>query len=106
MKKKIVMTVLAVSVLFQAGNLTAWAEESIKGREENQQDRIAQGINSGQLTAPEAAKLERGEAKIEKDREKAWADGKMTPKEHRKLEREENKESKRIHAAKHNRRKS
>ena len=74
----------------------------VKDREENQQDRIAQGVKSGELTKGETARLEKGEAKIEKDREKALSDGKMTPKERKKLNREENKESKKIHTAKHN----
>ncbi len=76
----------------------------VKDREENQEDRIAQGIKSGELTAKEAGDLEKGEAKIERDREKALADGKMTPKEKRKLNREENKESKKIYNKKHNHR--
>jgi Tfp pilus assembly protein FimT len=74
----------------------------VKDREENQQDRIAQGIRSGELTKGEAARLEKGEAKIEKDRQKALSDGKLTPKEKKKLNREENKESKKIYKAKHN----
>ena len=74
----------------------------VKAREENQEARIAQGVESGQLTAGETKRLERGEAKIEKDREKALSDGKMTPKERRKLNREENRESKKIYHAKHN----
>lgn len=52
----------------------------IKNREVRQQKRIGQGVESGQLTAKETAKLEREEAKIEADREKALADGKITRK--------------------------
>ena len=83
---------------------TAFAGE-VKDREENQQDRIAQGIKSGELTPKEATNLEKGEAKIEKDRQKALADGKMTRKERKKLNKEENKESKKIFRKKHNLRK-
>jgi hypothetical protein len=77
----------------------------VKNREENQQDRIAQGVKSGQLTPQEAANLEKSEAKIEKDRQAALADGKLTPKEKAKLNREENKQSKKIYQKKHNRKK-
>ncbi len=83
---------------------TAFAGE-VLNREENQQDRIAQGIKSGQLTPGEAAKLEKGEQRIEANREKALADGKMTPREKAKLNRQENKESKKIYRKKHNARK-
>lgn len=96
--------VFAVVVLVGLASNGAWAGE-VKNREENQQDRISQGVQSGQLTTKEAANLEKGEAKIESDREKALADGKMTPKEKRKLNHEENKESKKIYKKKHNARK-
>lgn len=77
----------------------------VQNRVENQQDRIAQGVQSGQLTSKEAAHLEKGEQKIENNREKALADGKMTPKEKKKLNKEENRQSKQIYAKKHNKRK-
>ena len=52
-------------------------------REENQQDRIAQGIKSGQLTAGEAAHLENNEAKINNEvrNDRAANGGKLTPQE-------------------------
>ena len=94
--------VLALFISSTSG--TGWAGE-VKNREENQQDRIAQGVKSGELTPGEAAHLEKGEQKIETDREKALSDGKMTPKEKAKLNREENRESKKIYKKKHNKKK-
>lgn len=91
--------VLGLSLAVMTG--VVWAGE-VKDREANQQDRIAQGVNSGELTAGEAGRLEKGEQKIENDREKALSDGKLTPQEKAKLNREENKQSNKIHAAKHN----
>ena len=38
--------------------------KEIRARQENQLDRIAKGINSGQLTAGEATKLEKQESNI------------------------------------------
>ena len=106
MKKHLVyLNGLILSLALISMTPLAFAGE-VKNREENQQDRIAQGVKSGELTAKETAHLEKGEAKIEKDRQKALADGKMTPKEKRKLNREENKMSHRIYAKKHNRRKA
>lgn len=92
---------LALTMALGAVTEVVWAGE-VKNREENQQDRIAQGVNSGALTPGETARLEKGEQKIEADRQKALADGKLTPQEKRKLNREENKESKKIHKLKHN----
>lgn len=97
----VLVTSLVLSLVLTSMAPLVFAGE-VKNREENQQDRIAQGVQSGQLTPKEAANLEKGEAKIEKDREKALADGKMTLKEKRKLNHEENKESRKIHRKKHN----
>ena len=74
----------------------------VQARIDNQEKRIDQGVNSGQLTPAEAANLEAREAKIEANRQKALADGKMTPAERRKLNRQENRQSKKIARKKHN----
>ena len=102
MKSRLVLTHSLILSLALASMAPLALAGEVKEREENQQDRIAQGVKSGELTGKEAARLEKGEAKIEKDREKALADGKLTPKEKRKLNREENKESRKIHRKKHN----
>src|SRR4051812_9605865 len=61
---------------------------NINQRQENQQDRIAQGIKSGELTAREAARLEAQEARINRLEAKLRESGdKLTPKERAKLER-------------------
>ena len=74
----------------------------INKRQRNQQRRIARGVKGGQLTAGEAARLETREAKIQKDKQAAKADGKVTPAERRKLRREENRASRKIYKLKHN----
>ena len=84
------------------GASAAWAEGPVVEREERQQTRIANGLESEQLTAKEAVKLEKGQAKVEKAREKAWADGTMTHKEKRKMTRKQNFQSKNIYRLKHN----
>ena len=70
-------------------------------RQANQQDRIQQGVQSGQLTPKETAKLEKGQAKVETMKEKAAADGKVTAKERKKLAKAQNKQSKKIYKEKH-----
>jgi hypothetical protein len=73
-------------------------------RAENQQDRIAQGIKSGQLTAGETAHLESNEAKINKEvhNDRVANGGKLTPQERRQVNRQQNRESRQIYRDKHN----
>jgi hypothetical protein len=71
---------------------------------ENQQGRINQGINSGQVTPREAGRLEAEQAKIKQDELRAKSDGNVTPKERAKLTKEQNKASKDIYKLKHNKR--
>ena len=73
-------------------------------RAENQQDRIAQGIKSGQLTAGETAHLESNEAKINKEvrNDRAANGGKLTPQEKAQVNHQQNRESRQIYRDKHN----
>jgi hypothetical protein len=74
-------------------------------RQANQEARIQQGVQSGQLTDKEAAKLEKGQAKVQKKEDKAKADGKVTAKERARLAKEQDKQSKKIHQQKHDKQK-
>lgn len=78
------------------------ATPNVEKRQENQQKRIAAGVNSGALTAKETVNLEKREAKIEADKQAAKADGTVTKAERAKLQHEENKASRKIYAKKHN----
>ena len=73
-------------------------------RERNQQERIAQGVKSGQMTAGEAAHVEHREAAINKEvhNDRAANGGKLTPAERRQVNRQENRTSKTIYRKKHN----
>ena len=73
-------------------------------RAENQQDRIAQGVKSGQLTAGEAAHLEKNEAKINQEvrSDRAANGGKLTAQEKAKVNRQQNRQSRQIYRDKHN----
>jgi hypothetical protein len=76
----------------------------VNQRQENQQDRIAQGVKSGQLTAGETANLETREAAIhhEVKTDRAANGGKLTPAERRQVTRQQNRTSKAIYRKKHN----
>jgi len=70
-------------------------------RQANQERRIEQGVKSGELTRREAARLEKGQAKVRRMEARAKADGAVTAKERRQITREQNKQSKRIAREKH-----
>jgi hypothetical protein len=76
-------------------------------RAENQQDRIAQGVKSGQLTAGETAHLENNEAKINREvkADRAANGGKLTAQEKAQVNQQQNRESRQIYRDKHNNRK-
>jgi len=73
----------------------------IDTRQERQETRIERGEKSGQLTPKEAAKLEKGQAHVQKMENKAVADGKVTKKERAKIEKAQDRQSQKIHREKH-----
>ena len=77
---------------------------TVEQRKENQQDRIANGVKSGQLTAGETANLEKKEAAINKEtaKDRAANGGKLTAAEKKQVNRQQNQMSKQIYADKHN----
>jgi hypothetical protein len=80
------------------------ANSEVGQRQRNQQQRIANGIQSGEMTPHEVAKAENNEQKINhqvhQDREANG--GKLTPAEKKQVNKEQNKESKQIHKEKTN----
>ena len=80
---------------------SAFAQTGTLQRDVNQQERIEQGLKSGQLTTREAARLEREEAKVERDQARALRDGTLSPAEKARLAREQNQVSRDIYREKH-----
>ena len=70
-------------------------------RNVNQESRIAQGVRSGELTSREAGKLERGQARVDRQEARAGADGKITANGQRHIQSAENRQSTRIRREKH-----
>jgi hypothetical protein len=81
---------------------------TINQRKENQQDRIAGGVNSGQLTAGETAHLENRESALNKEEHNMRANdhGKLTAADRTRLTRQQNRLSRNIYNKKHNGRKA
>jgi hypothetical protein len=75
-------------------------------RRENQQDRIAQGIRSGQMTPGEAARTENRERNINHSiaTDRAANGGKLTAQERRNINHRQNSVSRQIYRQKHNNR--
>jgi hypothetical protein len=78
-------------------------EQIIARRQDRQEDRIDQGIKSGELTRREAARLERGQAHLNRMENRALADGKITQGEFRRIEHSQNVQSHPIYRQKHDR---
>ena len=86
------------------GNTAHYGNNAVGQRRENQQERIAQGIKSGQLTAGETAKLENQQKGINQQvkADRAANGGKLTPGEKQQINKEQNAASKNIYNKKHN----
>lgn len=85
-------------------NTAHYGNNPVGQRRENQQDRIAQGIKSGQLTAGETAKLENQQKNINHQVAADRADngGKLTRGQRQQINKEQNATSKSIYNKKHN----
>lgn len=104
MKKQslvIVLALAATTAAFAQTSVDPAATPRIDKREARQQQRIAQGVASGQLTPKETARLDAQQARIETAEAKAKSDGVVTAKERASLTRRQNKASRNIHHQKH-----
>ena len=81
-----------------------YGNNEVGQRRENQQDRIASGIKSGQMTAGKAARTENREQGINQQvrADRAANGGKLTGQEHKQINREQNGASRQIYRQKHN----
>jgi hypothetical protein len=71
-------------------------------RQNNQAERVGDGIVDGELTQGELNKIQKKQQKIDEYQEKAMADGDLSRKERAKIQNKLNKASKQIHKLKHN----
>ncbi|MCU0758549.1 MAG: hypothetical protein MUF07_05010 [Steroidobacteraceae bacterium] len=101
MSKKIVMTAVALLSVSAAFATVAGAGTPVLDqRQQNQAQRIGQGVRSGELTRPETRRLVRGQRELRRDERAARADGVVTARERAGLQREANQQSRRIHRQK------
>ncbi len=103
MKKfTIISTMLGLAI--SASQLFA-ATPVLDERQQNQKQRIKQGIKSGELTKKETRRLVNGQKQLNKMERKAKSDGIVTKKERVRLQHKANKESAKIAHNKHDKQK-
>ena len=91
------------------GNPNASSSQRLQAdvqRNANQQQRIANGQNSGQLTSREAGHLEAGQKRVNRNEANAAANGHVGAGEQARIQRSENNQSRRVYNKKHNDRES
>ena len=100
---KLTNVILTSAALIATAMPAAFAQD-IQQRKENQQDRISQGVQSGQLTARETANLEGKEAALnhEEHNMRAADSGHLTAADRATLNRQQNRLSRQIYNKKHN----
>ncbi len=102
MKLRLIAVTVVVAALAAGSAFANTATPRVNRREVRQQARIQRGVKSGELTRGEANRLERGQAHVDAMKDRAKADGVVTPKERARLNHAQNRQSRRIHRLKHN----
>ena len=77
-------------------------DPGIQKREVWQQDRIQQGVNSGQLSQGESTRLENQQSHLKASEGRLKADGNLTPAERARLTRMQDRASRNVCRKKHN----
>lgn len=95
---KLIASGLAASVLMVS--TTVLARSGIDARQHHQQQRIEQGWRSGQLTRPEARRLEGEQRMIRREERRYRADGVLTGAERRDVHQDMNRASRHIYREK------
>ncbi len=91
------MMVLAfLLVLIMTGMASAQSTPVADERQKAQRARVRQGVASGEVTRPEAARLRSEQRHIRRTERRVKADGEVTPRERAKLQRKQNKASRDI----------
>ena len=101
MKTSLYLTVTALVAAAICANGAGIRDKGVNARQRNQQERIAEGVRSGELTKSEAKGLEKEERNIRQEERQFKSDGKLTLQERQKLHSDLNKTSKDIYSEKH-----
>jgi Ni/Co efflux regulator RcnB len=99
-----ILTAVAASVLLAGSAMAQVTGQTIQDRKNNQQERIGQGVQSGQLTAHETQNLETRETSVNREEHamRRADDGHLTRADKAALTQRQNNISKSIARDKHN----
>jgi hypothetical protein len=105
MKKSLIAVVAVGGMLLLSGlALAEIRDPGVNARQRNQERRIEQGRNSGQLTPRECRHLQRQQTHIRRMDHRMHRDGRFTYRERARLHHKQNQASRNIYCKKHNRR--
>ncbi len=98
--------VMTAGTMLAGSGAFAQSMYDIDRRQDYQQNRIEQGVRSGQITRSEEYRLERGERAIDRAQARAMADGHVSPAERQRLDRMVDRENRQIYQQSHDRQQS
>jgi opacity protein-like surface antigen len=101
--KKILLAVGAMSLLMTGMAIAEAETPVIDQRQANQEQRIDQGIASGQLNEREANRLNKQQERVNKMEDRAKSDGIMTKKERARIGAAQDRASRHVAREKHDR---
>lgn len=96
----LLLAALPAATLAQSSETTSTLR--IDQRQETQQQLIEHGVQSGQITAKEAKRLQKRQAKVRKMEGRAMKDGTLTAKERKRIQGAQDKEDRQIFRARSN----
>ena len=101
MKKIILTAAIMIAMGYSANMLAQTATPGVTKKQINQEARIQEGKQSGELTRREKRNLQLQQAEIQQDKKAAKADGVVTPGERRHIKREQRRADANIYHQKH-----
>jgi hypothetical protein len=100
MKKTNVLAGLGLALVVVAGTAAAGTPR-YDARQAPQQQRLVNGVQSGELNMRETRRLAAGQVHLDRVERRAKADGEVTARERAHMQHEENQQSRRIYRQKH-----
>lgn len=101
-KRMILPSIAAVAMsILMSGAAFADGTPRLDQREQNQRQRVGQGVRSGELTRPETRRLVKGQVHVRRLEGRAKADADVTKRERVRLEHAADVQSRRILRQKH-----
>ncbi len=103
MKASIITGIMVIVLVFAFTNPASAGDRPYQ-RQGKQMERIAGGVQKGEITHREHSRLNQEQKRIQRFRRQSMADGRLSPGERRRLHRMQEKASRHIYREKHNQR--